>query len=319
MGITHQAWHRTIQTTVDLLPPETLLDSRFLCLHHFSVRGCHRRAWGTLQTGGTIHLSNIDAAWDAIASGTVNYGLFVTGDVEKLIRAAPAGTGPFNFHIVVIGSALSGRLRREIQRKITESIFVPYGANETAHVSVVDENNIGTILPGVQVKICDAAGNPVPFGETGLIRVKCDTMVTGYVDDPELSRKTFVDGWYHTNDLGMQPSSKQLVVLGRADEVLNIAGIKISPSQIVEEIRQIDGILDAIVLQAVNAAEIEVLVVAVEIGAGGGSGDPTSLINPIVQRFTSAYGLLQFEAFPRTETGKIRREAIHDAYRRLAH
>ena len=316
MGMTHQVWQRSIQTELRLLLPKTGPHPNFLCLYHFSVRGCHRRVWVTLQRGGTIHFTDGNAAWSVIAAGVVNFGLFITGDLEKFVCGAPSGIGPFAFHVDVIGSAVSARLRRETRRILAESMQVSYSSNETAHVSVVDDNNVGTLLPGVEVKICDAAGNPVPLGQRGLIRIKCNTMVTGYVDAPELSRETFVDGWFRTNDLGFQPSFKELVVLGRADEVLNIGGLKLSPSQIAEEIRAIDGILDAMVIQALNRLGISVLVVAVETGLGGGPAGLAGLINPIIQRFASVYELLPLAVFPRTETGKIRTEAIQEAYRR---
>ena len=318
MGMTHQVWQRSIQTEIGLIRPKTGPHLRFLSLYLFSVRGCHRCAWIALQLGGTIHFSDMDAAWNVIASGMVNYALFITGDLEKLVRAAPPGIGPFDFHIDVIGSAVSAGLRRETQHKLAASIQVSYSSNETGGVSIVDENNLGTLFPGVQVKICDAAGSPLPLGQSGLIRVKSDLMVTGYIDDSELWRRTFIDGWFHTNDLGSQPSPNELVVLGRADEVLNIGGAKVSHSHIVEELRAIDGIRDAIVIQALDAAGISVLVVAVETGPSGGPDNLRSLIRPIIQGFASAYCLLRLEVFPRTETGKIRREAIQEAYQRLS-
>jgi acyl-coenzyme A synthetase/AMP-(fatty) acid ligase len=216
----------------------------------------------------------------------------------------------------VIGSAVSARLRQETRCRLAESMRVTYSSNETAQVADVDDNNVGTLHPSVQVKICDAAGNPVPLGQSGLIRIKCDTMVTGYVDAPELWRKTFIDGWFYTNDLGFQPSPRELVVLGRADEVLNIGGLKLSPGQIVEEIRAVDGILDAMVIQALNRLGISVLVVAVETGPGGGPPGLAGLISPIIQRIASVYDLLPLAVFPRTETGKIRREGIQEAYQR---
>jgi acyl-CoA synthetase (AMP-forming)/AMP-acid ligase II len=144
-------------------------------------------------------------------------------------------------------------------------------------------------------------------------------MATSYVDAPVVSSETFVDGWFHTNDLGFQPSSEELVVVGRADDVLNIGGLKVSPSQIEEEIRALDGILDVIVIQALNISEIGVLVVAVEIGPGGRPDELAFLISPIILRFASLYELLPLEIFPRTETGKIRREAIREAYRLSIH
>ena len=55
---------------------------------------------------------------------------------------------------------------------------------------------------------------------------------------------------------------------------------------------------------------------AVETGLGASPHDLRPLISPIVQRYVSAYVLLPLAIFPRTETGKIRRDAIQDAYRR---
>ena len=141
-------------------------------------------------------------------------------------------------------------------------------------------------------------------------------MVTGYIDAPELSRKTFVDGWYHSNDIGFQPSSRTLVVLGRADDVLNVGGTKVPPGPIEEQIRAIDGVLDATVTDVLGPSGREVLLVAVETGSPAGPPDLRPLISPIVQRYASAYVLLPLAVFPRTETGKIRKDAIQEAYRR---
>ena len=319
MGMTHQVWQRSIQTDLRFMQGKVGPHPRFLCLYQFSVRGCHRYVWVTFHLGGTVHLGNSETAWSVIAAGMVNYALFITGDLEKLVRSVPSGARPFGFHIDVIGSAVSSWLRTESLNKLAETILLTYSSNETAHVSVVDENNVGTLLPGVQIKICGLDGNPVPLGQTGLIRIKCDTMATSYVDAPVVSSETFVDGWFHTNDLGFQPSSEELVVVGRADDVLNIGGLKVSPSQIEEEIRALDGILDVIVIQALNISEIGVLVVAVEIGPGGRPDELAFLISPIILRFATPYELLPLAIFPRTETGKIRREEIREAYRLSRH
>jgi acyl-CoA synthetase (AMP-forming)/AMP-acid ligase II len=316
MGMTHQVWLRSIQTDLCFMLPRTGPHPRFLCLYHFSVRGCHRYAWATLRLGGTVHLGNSDAAWDVIASGMVNYALFITGDLEKLVRRVPPGARPSGFHVDVIGSAVSPWLRGETLNKLAETIVLTYSSNEAAQVSVVDENNVGTLLPGVRIKISGPDGNPVPLGQTGLIRIKCDTMTIGYVDAQASSRETFVEGWFHTNDLGFQPSIDELVVLGRADDVLNIGGLKVSPIQIEDDIRAIDGVLDAVVVQALDRLGIDVLVVAVEVGSGDSRNGLASLITPIIQTFASTYELLLLAGFPRTETGKIRRAAILEAYQR---
>ena len=243
MAMTHRLQEQTIEGSLLNTLPKVGPHANFLCLYQLSIRGCHRRVLMTLRLGGTIHFLGAATAWDAIASGTVNFALFVTGDLANFVRAAPIGGGPFDIHVEVIGSAVSAQLRQEAMRTLSKSLLVTYSSNETGPVSVVDENNVGTLLPGVEIMIADAGGRAAPFGETGLIRIKSDMMVTGYLDAPAWSRETFVDGWYHSNDIGFQPSSRTLVVVGRTDDVLNIGGMKIPPGPIEAQIRAIGGVL----------------------------------------------------------------------------
>jgi len=85
----------------------------------------------------------------------------------------------------------------------------------------------------------------------------------------------------------------------------------------VEQIRAIDGVLDAMVTTVVNAQGMEALLVAIETGSDGGPLGLEAAINPIIQRYASRYVLLPLAAFPRTETRKIRQEGIRAAYAAL--
>jgi acyl-coenzyme A synthetase/AMP-(fatty) acid ligase len=96
--------------------------------------------------------------------------------------------------------------------------------------------------------------------------------------------------------------------------MLNVGGVKIPPGPVEDQIRTIDGVLDAMVTNVVNARGLEVLLVAVETGSGGDVPGLEAAINPIIQLYASRYFLLPLPVFPRTETGKIRQEAIRTAY-----
>jgi fatty-acyl-CoA synthase/O-succinylbenzoic acid--CoA ligase len=315
MGMTYRVQQRTLRK--NLLHAELGLRPDYLCLYPFSVRGSHSRTLLTLQLGGTIHFALMDAALDLIVSGSVNYALFIAGDLERFVRNPGLSGGPFAVHVDVIGAAISSRLRTKTAQAFTERILITYGANEVHHISVVDANDVGTLFPDVQVMIVDDRGMPVPPGQTGLIRVRSDTMTDGYIGAPALTEAAFIDGWYHTNDLGFQPSPETLVVVGRADEMLNIGGMKVPPGPVVEQIRAIDGVLDAMVTTVVNAQGMEALLVAIETGSDGGPLGLEAAINPIIQRYASRYVLLPLAAFPRTETRKIRQEGIRAAYAAL--
>ncbi|HEX3995764.1 MAG TPA: class I adenylate-forming enzyme family protein [Acetobacteraceae bacterium] len=314
MGTTYRAQQNMLRNSLWIAGDHLRSRADLLCLYHFSVRGCHTRAMLILQLGGTIHLAATDAVRAMIMAGTVNYALFLPGDLDRLVRTAGLEGGPFPLHVDIIGGAVSPALRAAAALSLTDRIMVTYGSNEMQYVSVTGSDGVGRLVPGVQVMIVDDHGQAVPAGETGRIQTRSDTMTDGYLGAPALTAAAFVDGWYNSNDLGFQPSPETLVVVGRADGMLNVGGVKVPPGPVEDRIRAIDGVQDAMVTNVVNAQGIDVLLVAVETGSGDGVWGLEAAVNPIVQLYASRYVLLPLPVFPRTETGKIRQEAVRAAY-----
>ena len=140
-------------------------------------------------------------------------------------------------------------------------------------------------------------------------------MASRYWNDPVLTASAFVDGWYHTSDVGFVPEPGKLVVLGRADDMLNIGGIKLPPAPIEDEIREIGGVLDAAVLTISDTTGSDALLVAVEVDAAAAPADLRVRVEPLVARYVRSFHLLPLPSFPRTETGKVRRHDIAAAFR----
>ena len=316
MGMTHRVQQGVIRNTLLYAPPWVKSHPDYLCLYNFAVRAAHSRTLLTLQSGGTVHFTGADAILGLIAAGIGNYILFVSGDLERFVRMVPHGSGPFALYVDVIGAALPPRIRQETRAKLSEHVMVTYSSNEVNRVSVVDEDNLGTLFPGVSIRIADEQGRPVPMGQPGLIRIKSETMTSGYINAPDLTRAAFVDGWFHTSDIGFQPSRRTLVVLGRADDMLNIGGLKIAPGPIEQRLRAIEGISDALVTSIDDHLETRAMLVAVETAPHTDPAALTRLITPIIRTQVTYFQLILLSAFPRTETGKVRREAVRELYRR---
>jgi acyl-coenzyme A synthetase/AMP-(fatty) acid ligase len=253
--------------------------------------------------------------WDLVDAGIGNYTMLIAGDLERLVRSTSRGNGPYPLYLDVIGAEVPARLRQDVRARLTEHLMVTYSSNETNRVSVVDDDNVGTLFPGTQVRIEDDQGKPLPIGQSGLIRLKSDTMTDGYINAPGLTRTTFVDGWFRTSDVGFQPSADKLVVLGRNDDMLNLGGLKIAPGPIEQRLKAIDGVGDALVTSIDDHLATRVMLVAIETTP---DSDPAGLIRqitPIIRAYVGYFQLVALPRFPRTETGKIQREAVKDLYR----
>jgi long-chain acyl-CoA synthetase len=109
-----------------------------------------------------------------------------------------------------------------------------YGQTETAALTAaqpagqVTLHGVGMPMPNVEVRIDD----------NGEIVVRSGSVIDGYFDDPEASRKALLDGWLHTGDAGYLEPSGQLVVLGRVSEVVRTrAGERFIPNYIENRIK----------------------------------------------------------------------------------
>jgi acyl-CoA synthetase (AMP-forming)/AMP-acid ligase II len=318
MGMTHALLQRQIDKLLRHVAVPITAHPDFLCLYNFSPRATYTRCALTLQRGGTIRFSGADVLWENIVAGIGNYVLFTSGDLERFIRAIPYGRGPFNIHIDVMGGSVSPRLRQETRDKITGDFQVNYSSNETHHISRVGDDEVGTLYDDVQVRIVDDRGKRVPLGQSGSIQVKTGTMIDGYVGDAALDQAAFIDGWYHTNDFGYQPSRRTLIVIGRSDDMLNLGGVKIAPGPIEADLRTIDGVSDALVTALDDQLVTSVMLVAIELQPGADRARVATLIRELLRGHVAYAELLLLSELPRTDTGKIQRATVKDLYRQQA-
>lgn len=89
-------------------------------------------------------------------------------------------------------------------------------------------------MPGYDVQILDEGGNPVAEGELGAIAVKLPlppgTLPTLW-NAEERFRKSYLNtfpGYYETGDAGMKDSDGYLYIMARTDDVINVAGHRLS-------------------------------------------------------------------------------------------
>jgi len=120
-------------------------------------------------------------------------------------------------------------------------MFQGYGLTEAAPIisaNVPKKHKLGSsgsIVPNLEVKICDDQGNALPIGEQGQIVVRGENVMAGYWKNDKATAETLVDGWLHTGDIGYLDADNFLYVLGREKSLLiSNDGEKYSPEGIEE-------------------------------------------------------------------------------------
>ena len=78
----------------------------------------------------------------------------------------------------------------------------------------------------------------------GFIAISGPNLMSGYYNEPELTKEVLVDGVLYTNDIGYIDEDGNLYVLGRKGDVINIGGLKIAPTEVENIALQFSGIVE---------------------------------------------------------------------------
>ncbi|MGZ8815287.1 MAG: class I adenylate-forming enzyme family protein, partial [Mycobacterium sp.] len=220
----------------------------------------------------------------------------------------------------VCGAApASVELLQRFESRYGIPIIEGYGLSEGTCASAVNPLNgprkpgtVGLPLPGQTIRIVDQAGHPVPDGAAGEVVIKGDNVMRGYLNRPEETAKTVVDGWLHTGDVGRLDEDGYLVLVDRAKDMIIRGGENIYPREIEAVVHHLPQIAEAAVVGRPNAIYGEEPVLFV-------SARPDARVTPEAIREHLAEHLAKFKRpaditilddLPKNAVGKIDKPAL---------
>ena len=162
-------------------------------------------------------------------------------------------------HGLAAGEKLSSHLKQGWEDATRTPVFEAYGMSEcSTFISASPSRSakgdaLGQPQPGRRVAILDQDG-PVKRGAPGVIAIhKGDPgLMLEYVGAPQETAARFQGEWFLTGDQGIMTESDQILYLGRADDMMNAGGYRVSPIEVEQALTTHPGIT------AVGCAEIEV-------------------------------------------------------------
>ena len=162
-----------------------------------------------------------------------------------------------NFNISSLKKCISGGspLSKKIYDTFTSKTKLPlhqgYGSIEAGLVATklddgqFEENFGGSVSRLSKVKIFSDGHQELDTGEVGIIAVSGPVVIKGYVGDPALNTKVFVGDYILTGDRGYLDNSGKLYILGRSDDVINIAGKKVDPVEVENVLNSFPGVKES--------------------------------------------------------------------------
>ncbi|MAQ69974.1 MAG: long-chain fatty acid--CoA ligase [Flavobacteriales bacterium] len=173
--------------------------------------------------------------------------------------------------IVSGASALQERIAR-IFTAAKMPILEGYGLSETspvisvnlAHTNNAHYGTVGTIIPGVEVKLVHEEGMKEGEGE---ITVKGPNVMMGYYNKPEETKKVIDEnGWFHTGDIGCLIKGKYLKITDRKKEIFKTSGGKYIAPQVMENKFKESRLIEQIIVIGENKKHPAALIMPAEEG-----------------------------------------------------
>jgi len=291
-----------------------------------------------LYEGKPVGTPDAGQFWRVVAEHGVK-SLFTAPTAFRAIRKAdPRGelVGRYDVSSLRYLFLAGERLDPETYRWATELLGIPvidhWWQTETGWAIVADPAGIELLpikpgsptrpMPGWDVRILDVAGEPMPTGEDGAIAIRLPlppgALPTLWNDDERYLRSylSAYPGYYLTGDGGHLDSDGYLFVMGRTDDVINVAGHRLSTGGMEEVLAGHPDVAECAVIGVADVLKGQVPRGLVVLKAGV-DRDPAAVEAELVALVRAQIGAVAalrevsvVPALPKTRSGKILRRTM---------
>jgi len=309
-------------------------DDRMLSLAPFSFDIFLFELLSPLWVGGTSVLVPIDPVPEpedllaALGSATAIHAVpALMGELLEALKARGQRrlAGPRS--VYVGGERVGAELLAELRETFSSArIWELYGPTESTILSTsyrlpvgsgAARSLLGRPLAGVEVRVCDRRGLPVPIGVVGEIWLSGAGLARGYLGRGALTAAVWVPAegggrHYRTGDLGRHLASGELEFMGRIDHQVKVRGFRIELGEVEAALRARTGVREAVVVARDGGAGGPRLVAYVvpESPAEPSGRELRALLQGALPEYMMPSAFVCVDGLPLKATGKIDRAAL---------
>ena len=174
----------------------------------------------------------------------------------------------------------------------------------------------GRIAPIFDVKCVDAAGQELPVGGVGEICIRGVQVIKGYLNKPEATAETIVDGWLHTGDIGYVDENEFVFLVDRAKDMVLRGGENVYSNEVETAIYRHPDVAECAVFSVPDERLGEEVGAAIFLAPGTDTEaqDVRDFCGDKLAAFkVPRYIWIVDSALPRTATGKFVKRELQEA------
>jgi long-chain acyl-CoA synthetase len=294
----------------------------------FHVTGCHSMLAPNIMAGGKIVLMykwSPERALELIEQERVNGMTSVPAMVWQLMESPDFQTRDLSsFEGLTYGGAAAAPELTQKAKELFPASFPGqgYGATETSSVAsgnagedyLQRPDSVGLPPPVNDIKIVGPESeDPLPIGSVGEICIYGPNVVKGYWHKPEATAAAFVDGWYHTGDVGRLDEDGFIYVMDRLKDMLIRGGENIYCVEIEDALYAHPAVMEAAVVGLPDRILGEVVgaVVRLRPGVAANEGELREHVKTLLAAHKAPVKIdIRHEELPRNASGKALKNVL---------
>ncbi len=221
------------------------------------------------------------------------------------------------------GEALPRHVGEAWRARMGSDILDGIGSTEMLHIFLSNRHGdvrygtSGKPVPGYDLEIRGEDGTTCAAGEEGVLWVRGATACAGYWNNRQKSLETFHGAWTRTGDRYIRDDDGYYTYSGRADDMLKVGGIWVSPFEVESALASHDAVLEAAVVGHADQDElVKPKAFVVLKDAARASAELEAELKAWVKTKLAPYKYPRWIEFvrelPKTATGKIQRYKLRD-------
>ena len=225
-----------------------------------------------------------------------------------------------NFRLALGGGMAVQKNTADRWKEVTGlTLLEAYGLTETSPAACINPPNmkdyngmIGLPIPSTECKIIDDDGNTLPTGERGELCIKGPQVMKGYLNRPEATAETIVDGWLLTGDVAVMNDEGYFKIVDRKKDMILVSGFNVYPNEIEDAVCLHGNIIEAaaIGIPDEKSGEVVKLFIVVEVDM------TVDAVKDHCREHLTGYKVPRHVEFrdelPKSNVGKILRKDLRD-------